>query len=148
MPPLRPKCVLIALLFAWVAAIYVPSAAIAAARLSPLADGRSLPAAVWAVADEVAPAAKIGFALLFALLLAARRRLLPRLAPPADMILGAAAMLAVVAALPQNWSRGFGIGLAGTRFDPAPLAIYLLSGVLAGLVFNRVEAGCRRRASA
>ena len=72
------------------------------------------------MADEVAPAAKIGFALLFVLLLAARRRLLPRPAVPADMILGAAAMLAVVAVLPRNWSRGFGIGLAGARFDPAP----------------------------
>lgn len=147
MQPRRPKCFLIALISAWAAAIYVPSLAVAAAGLSPLASGRSLPAAVWAVADEVAPAAKIGFALLFVLLLAARRRLLPRPAVPADMILGAAAMLAVVAVLPQNWSRGFGIGLAGARFDPAPLALYLLSGALAGLVFNRIEAGCRRRSA-
>jgi hypothetical protein len=145
MPPLRPKCFLIALVFAWVAAIYVPSLAIAAAGLSPLAEGRSLAAAIWAVADEVAPAAKIGFALLLGLSLVARRRLLAGPALPADMILGAIAMLAVVAALPQIWSRGFGIGLAGTRFDPVPLAIYLSSGALAGLVFNRVEAGCRGR---
>jgi hypothetical protein len=147
MQQIRPRCFFIALVFGWVAAVYLPAAIIAASGLSPLAAGRSLPGAIWAVADETAPAAKLGFALAFALLLFARRRLLASFTLAADMAAGGAAMLLVLALLPQYWSRGFGIGLGGTRFDPTLLAIYLASGALAGLGFSLSEAGCGKRAT-
>jgi hypothetical protein len=145
MPPIRPKCFLVALIAGWVVAIFLPSAIIAAAGLSPLAAGRNLAAATIEVADEVAPAAKIGFALLFALLLCARRRWARLPALPADILTGCAAMLAVLALLPLAWSRGIGIGLSGSRFDPALLAIYLLGAALAGLAFHLAEDKCLRR---
>jgi hypothetical protein len=142
MTAIRPKCFFVALVAGWVVAVYLPSAIVAAAGLSPLAAGRNLASATFEVADEVAPAAKIGFALVFALLLYARRKAarLPALA--ADLLIGCAAILAIVALLPQPWSRGFGIGVAGTRFDPLLVAVYLLGGALAGFAFHRTEAKC------
>lgn len=142
---IRPKCFFIALIAGWVAAIFLPSALIAAAGLSPLAAGRNLAAATIEVADEVAPAAKIGFALLFAALLYARWLWAPGPALPADILTGCVAMLTVLALLPRGWSRGFGIGLAGSRFDPTLAAIYLFSGALAGLCFHLAERRCGRR---
>lgn len=151
MPEARPaslKCVFIAWIFGWVTAIYLPSALIAALGLSPLAEGRSLPAATFAVADEVAPFAKIGFAIAFALFMVTARKLLRArgfAALLADAVLAAAAMLLTLAALPADWSRGFGIGLTGERFAPDVTAIYLLGAVLAGLVFAIAEARCAGR---
>ena len=40
---------------------------------------------------------------------------------------------------------GFGVGLAGIRFDPAPLAIYLAAAAFAGFVFHFSETRCLRR---
>ncbi len=144
MQPIRPKCFFVALIAGWVVAIFLPSLIVAAAGLSPLAAGRNLAAATVRVADEVAPAAKIGFALLFAALLYARRRWTAAPALPADLLVGCAAMLAVLALLPLAWSRGFGIGLSGRRFDPDLLAIYLVGGALAGLAFHLAERSCLR----
>lgn len=144
--PVSPRCFFVALIAGWVVAIFLPSAIVAAAGLSPLAAGRDLASATLEVADEVAPAAKIGFALVFALLLYVWRR---RIGPPAlwaDILAGCAAMLATAAMLPEPWSRGFGAGLAGSRFDPVLLAVYALGGALAGLAFHGSENRCRRRA--
>jgi hypothetical protein len=47
--------------------------------------------------------------------------------------------------LPESWSRGFGIGLKGMRFDPLPTAIYFLGGFASGVVFSQVEAKCLLR---
>jgi hypothetical protein len=145
MPPIRPKCFFVALSAGWAVAIFAPSATIAAAGLSPLAAGRNLAAATIEVADEVAPAAKLGFALVFAVLLYVRRRWTRVPALPADMLIGGVAMLATLALLPEPWSRGFGIGLAGDRFDPILLAVYFLGGALAGLAFRLAETRCLRR---
>jgi hypothetical protein len=54
-------------------------------------------------------------------------------------------MLAVLASLPAEWSRGFGVGLSGNRFDPGLLAVYLFSAALAGLAFHLAEKSCLRR---
>jgi hypothetical protein len=145
MQPIRPKCFFIALMSAWAIAVFLPSFVIAAAGLSPLAAGRNLLWATIEVADEVAPAPKIGFALLLSILLYARRRWARMPALPADVLIGCVAMLAVLALLPQIWSRGFGIGLSGTRFDPGLIAVYLSGAALAGLAFNLAEASCLRR---
>lgn len=152
-PEARPpslKCFFIAWIFGWVTAIYLPSGVIAALGLSPLAEGRGLPAATFAVADEVAPFAKIGFAIAFGLFMIGARRLLRvrgLAAILADAALAAAAMLLTLAVLPADWSRGFGIGLTGERFAPDVTAIYLLGAVLAGILFSISESRCARRGS-
>ena len=142
------KCFFAAWIFGWVIAIYVPSLLLAATELSPLAQGRGLPAAILAVADEAAPAAKIGFAVLMGLFLFVARRLIRiqgAAAVAADTMLALLAMLLMLALLPADWSRGFGIGMTGTRFAPAVTLIYLAGAGLAGLVFSLSEARCLRR---
>lgn len=140
------KCFFVAWIFGWVTAIYVPSLVIAAASLSPLATTSNFFGYVFAVADQVAPAAKLSFAALFAgFALAARR--LGKARASVDAASGMAAMMLVVALLPEDWSRGFGIGLAGTRFAVLPTATYLGGGLLAGIVLSVSEARCRARGS-
>jgi hypothetical protein len=145
-----PKCFFVGWISAWFIAIYAPSAMIALAGASPLADGRRLPAATFAIADQVAPAAKLAFAALLALMLLLSRRLALSAATRlvVDMSCASAAMLLVVALLPAPWSRGFGVGLAGDRFALAPLAMYLAGALLAGLAFSLSETRCRARAEA
>ena len=142
------KCFFAAWIFAWVTAIYFPSALIALADLSPATLERSLLLRTFAVADEVAPAAKIGFAILLGGLAMLSRRLLPmsRAQVVVDMVSAALATLLILAALPLDWSRGFGIGLTGNRFTPAPTAIYLGGALLSGLVFWLSAANCALRA--
>jgi hypothetical protein len=146
-PPMRPKCLFIGLIFGWVVAIFLPSALIAMLGLSPLAQGRSFPAATFAVADEVAPLAKIGFILLLAAGLIAARCFLRarREIVAADVLIAVAAMLATLAFIPAEYSRGFGIGLGGGRFSAGPLAIYLIGAVAAGLTAGLAEARCIAR---
>lgn len=145
---ISPKCFFIAWIFGWAVAVYLPSAAIALAQLSPLAKDQGFLAATLAVADEVSPAAKIGYALLLALLLLAARRLpkLPRSSTLAlDVALACLAMFLVIALLPGEWSRGFGVGLSGVRFGTEATLIYVASAAASGIVFHRAEAKCLRR---
>jgi hypothetical protein len=145
--PVSPKCLFAAWIVGWAVAIYLPSALVALTGLSALTEGRSLPAATIAVADEVAPAAKIGFGLLFALLLFAVRRLNPRgwLMLGADIAAACLASFIVVAFLPREWSRGFGIGLTGERYHLEALAIYLLGAVAAGFAASTSYRKCNGR---
>jgi hypothetical protein len=142
-----PRCLFVALISAWFVAVFVPSAVIALCGLSPLAVGHGFLAATWRVADEVAPFAKIGYAAAFlALLVLARRIPLDRQWDiPIDMVLACLAMLLVLAFLPRTWSRGFGIGLTGTRFSPLPTFIYFVGAVLSGLTFALSEQKCCER---
>jgi len=141
------KCFFVGWISAWFIAIYAPSAMIAVAGLSPLAQGRSLPGATFAIADEVAPAAKLAFAALLALMLLLSRQFAWARATRliVETLCAPAAIFLVLALLPESWSRGFGVGLAGDRFAPAPLAIYLAGALLAGLAFALSEARCRQR---
>lgn len=59
-----------------------------------------------------------------------------------DAIIGVVSMMLVVAFLPEYWSRGFGIGLNGIRFDTLLTTIYLIGGFLGGIVFSLSEARC------
>lgn len=142
---LTPKCFFVAWIFGWVMAIYVPSFLITAVGVSPLTTRNNFLSDVFAVADEVAPAAKLAFAIFFASFLILARKFGSARATLVDMALGAAAMLLVIALIPQGWSRGFGIGLAGTRFAALPTAIYIGGGLLSGFVFSTSEARCRAR---
>ncbi|CAA9535758.1 MAG: hypothetical protein AVDCRST_MAG91-3394 [uncultured Sphingomonadaceae bacterium] len=142
---MRPRCVFLGLIMAWVVAIYLPSLLLPAVGLMPLAPGQSLPAATWALADEVAPLAKLAYAaILSTLLLGVRRLALNRIALiAADVALACIAMLAVLALLPEDWSRGFGVGLTGTRFAAGPTLVYLVGAAFSGFTFSLVEANCR-----
>jgi hypothetical protein len=141
------RCFFVATIAGWFVAVYAPSALIALTGTSPLAAGRSLPAAVFAIADEVAPAAKIGFALLFVPMLLLARRVAPPRIPVVvlDILSSCAAIVLVLALLPAEWSRGFGIGLTGARFAPGPLLMYLAGAILAGLGFSQSEQACLAR---
>lgn len=141
--PIIPKCFFVAWIFGWVTAIYVPSFLVTVVGLSPLVGGVHLLSDVFAVADEVAPAAKLAFAILFAGGVLMARRLGGTIATAVHMAIGAIAMFLVIALLPEEWSRGFGIGLTGTRFAALPTAFYLGGGLLSGLAFTISEARCR-----
>lgn len=126
----------------WATAVYLPSLALALLSLSPRATGENLFVDAFQVADEVSPAAKLAFAILFGGFLVgirmagATRRLL------VDAIIGVVSMMLVVAFLPEYWSRGFGIGLNGIRFDTLLTTIYLIGGFVGGIVFSLSEARC------
>ena len=143
-----PTCFFAGWIVGWATAIYVPSALIALTNLSPVVQGRTLLSGIFEVADEVAPAAKISFAVIFAVLMFVARRLtISRgfVAIAVDMLLASTAMLLTLAILPPDWSRGFGIGLTGTRFAPDVTAIYMAGALLSGLVFSLSEARCSAR---
>lgn len=133
----RPRCLILGMVLAWIAALYLPLILIAAAGPSGIT-------ASWAMADAVSIPAKLGFALIFAALILASRRfpLGPQARVAADAVLGALAMLLLLAFLPQAWSRGFGIGLTGARFDAVATFCYLAGGLAAGLVFTLADAKC------
>lgn len=146
--PTTPKCFFAAWIFGWVTAIYVPSALVAATGLSPVAEGKGFLAAIFAVADEVAPAAKIGFAVILAGLMLTARMLKGSRGMTAlatDMVLAVVAMLVMLVALPLGWSRGFGIGLTGTRCAFDATMIYFAGALLSGMVFSISEARCLAR---
>lgn len=138
------KCLFIAWVFAWVTAIYIPSGLIAALSLSPIAKGANLLVDTFEVADETSPAAKLTFAVLFGVVLLASRLGRVRLGALFEAGLGLLCMLLVVSFLPEHWSRGFGVGLTGSRFELLPTAIYLGGGFLSGIVFSLSEANCAR----
>jgi len=143
--PASPKCSFTAWVLAWATAVYLPSFVIAMLSLSPLASSGNLFLDTFEVADEVSPAAKLTYGFLFgAFMILARaggagRRL------SVDASIGVASIALVVALLPEDWSRGFGVGLTGVRFAPLPTAIYLIGGVASGIVFSLTEKKCRSR---
>jgi hypothetical protein len=65
--------------------------------------------------------------------------------PLIHCVIGVVSIALVVALLPEYWSRGFGVGLDGTRFAPLPTAIYLIGGLASGAVFLLAEARCMSR---
>jgi hypothetical protein len=135
------KCSGPAWLFGWVTAVFLPSLCIACARHG--LDG--LPGMTWKIADDVGPFAKLllGGLLILFFWLAARVRTGPLAVRAA--LGGLAAMALALALIPAGYSRGFGIGLTGARFDPAVLPWYAIGAVAAGLVFAFALARCRAR---
>ncbi len=141
------KCFAFGWIPAWAVAIFLSSALIAVSGVAPVSSNCGL-ACTLAVADEMSPQAKLlfGFA-MGAVMLAARQRRPSTTAMLAvrDGFAAAAAMAIVLAILPEAWSRGFGIGLFGTRFSAGPTAIYLASAAIGGGIGTLLERSCRRR---
>lgn len=125
---------------AWVVQIFGTSAALAIMR-NDVWPGFL---AIWSTADAVGPAAKIGFVAVLALLLAPVRRAPSGLGRHLAVWVtaGALAVLSVLALLPTELSRGFGIGLGGTRFALDSLPIYLGGAMAAGAVGALVQRRC------
>ena len=122
-------------------AVFLPSLLIALDRHG-LAD---LPATTWKTADDMGPFAKLILGGLLIPGFFAATRL--RTGPPAlrAALAGLAAMTLTLALLPAAWSRGFGIGLTGARFDLQVLPWYALGAAASGLVFAFALARCRAR---
>lgn len=150
------RCVWLAWLTAWVTAIFLSSALMAAFGLSIPARGigqelSDLPAATWKVADDVGPAAKLllGFILLIVMPLSNRSF---RRAKSVQLIgnaaAGAFAMTATLLLVPSTYSRGFGIGLTGARFDGATFPLYFLAGIAAGIMFTIATRRCQAKNAA
>jgi hypothetical protein len=142
------RCSLTALLAAWVTMIFGTSLLMAA--FGPLGASQTglweLARAALDGADEMAPAVKLLLIALFALQVLGGRRLDPqrpwqRVA--VNAALGVSAMLLTLALVPESFSRGFGVGLTGARFDPVALPVYLCGGALGGVVFTLSWTRCR-----
>lgn len=121
---------------AWAIMVFLPGA-IAVVLGSPLAEanGRNALSAIWALGDDIFPTAKLACgALLLAFLLASRRLNLRNNAIRALLgaIGGIAVMVIVLALIPVDHARGFGIGLTGERFDSSMTPLYLAAGAIAG----------------
>lgn len=143
--PTSPKCIFVAWVLAWATAVYLPSLMIAALSLSPLASAGNLLLDAFEVADEVSPAAKLTYAILFGALVMAARVGGAGRGVFVNVLIGLVSIALVVALLPEYWSRGFGIGLNGVRFDPLPTTIYAIGGIASGVVFSLLEAKCMTR---
>jgi hypothetical protein len=128
-------------LFGWVTAVFLPSLLIAFERYG-LAG---LPGNSWKAADDIGPFAKLllGALLILFFWLATRLHAGPLALRAA--LGGLAAMALTLALIPAAYSRGFGIGLSGARFDPAILPWYAIGAVAAGCVFALALARCRAR---
>jgi hypothetical protein len=146
------RCVLWGWVVAWAVAVYLPSAGIAFAGLSPPASivgqgWHNLPRATFVVADWMSPGAKLALGALLAAFFWLGERSAPR--PEARITLSIAAaiaaMLVDLALLPADLSRGFGIGLTGARFDWAVLPFYLAGAAIGGGLFVPLKDGCARR---
>ena len=156
--PLR--CWLVALLGGWVTMIFGSSALIVLWGV-PNAMTRSgvgspgMLAAMLRVADEMAPAAKLLLVALFAALLWLREWSragtcghAPRWTRYAlNISLAVAAMALTLGLLPTAYSRGFGVGLTGARFDPGVLPLYLISAALGAVAYTWSVTRCRARSA-
>lgn len=145
------KCFFVGWIFSWVTAIYVPSLLIAITGFSPSSVQEGFLSSTFAVADEVAPAAKLSFAALLAAFVFVGRKVLSDTgywAVALRMLSALAAMLLILTFLPATWSRGFGVGLTGMRFSPGATLIYVAGALLSGLVFALSEAKCLARSAA
>ena len=143
--PKSPKCFFAAWVLGWTTAVYLPSLLISLLSLSPLPPVGNLFLDVFEIADEVSPAAKLSYGIIFGALVIAARAGGARRGLLVNVPIGVISIALVVALLPENWSRGFAIGLNGVRFDPLPTAIYLPGGAASGLVFSLVETKCLSR---
>lgn len=147
--PFRPgvKCFLFAWIPAWGIGVFAASAFLAALGLSPAIDGCGV-RCTFDVADAVSPQAKLAFGVLLGLAMWLAR--MPRPSSIAtlacrDATAGVLATVAVLVLLPESWSRGFGIGLFGTRFALLPTAIYLVSAAIGAVVGTFLERSCRKQ---
>lgn len=105
----------------------------------------------WAVADEMGPAVKISIILLFAICIFTYRKFSAKnnfiLSSIISAFFATVSVLLVLAFLPAEYSRGFGIGLTGTRFDEQVIVFYLIGAVAGGLAFSYTDYRLSKKAN-
>jgi hypothetical protein len=95
---------------------------------------------IWEIADEMGPFVNISIVFLFGGLLYIFRKILKnRFFYLTNIISALIAVILVLAFLPENISRGYGIGLTGFRFDPKTFPIYLAGAAFGGTVYSLVN---------
>lgn len=147
----RYHCPLSLWLICWCLAIYLPSFGIACSGLSPqaVAAGGSIFVRTFVVADWMSASAKLLFGALLipGMWLTTRvAGLIGRLA--AGSSISVMAMIVDLGLLPATLSRSFGIGLTGSRFDPAVLPYYLGGAAIAGAAGVAAHYRCTHKAAA
>ncbi|GAB3972058.1 hypothetical protein GCM10028806_23470 [Spirosoma terrae] len=93
----------------------------------------------WEIADEIGPIVKISIIIIFAILVSISTNVIKYPQNSIYLVNAVLAILSVVIVLgllPKAYSRGFGIGLTGIRFDHQTLPIYLIGSALGGLVYS------------
>lgn len=132
------------LLFSWVAIVFGTSMLIAAFAPIPIKQYQAQPVLnylqqCWEIADEMGPVVKLSIIALFSVLIYLFKNYTLRhhnlLAYVTAVVIAISTILIVLAFLPASYSRGYGIGLTGTRFDMAMLPYYLSGALLGGIVF-------------
>lgn len=132
----------------WAVAVFLPSVLIAYAQGPGGSALKRLAADSWHVADEMAPGAKLLLGALLAVGFFGVERLARRPGGATFLlcaVAGVAAMLLTLLLIPADWSRGFGVGLAGERLPPKLLPFYLVGAAAAGLVHAFTAARCRAK---
>lgn len=121
-------------LLAWGCSIFFSSALLAV--LYPVNQVGFL-SRFWAIADEMSPLAKLmfggGLALTFILLASARR--ISRFSYLQFGPAAATIPAIVMAIIPVDYSRGFGLGFSAELFDPVELGCWMIGSFLGGLLF-------------
>jgi hypothetical protein len=93
----------------------------------------------WEIADEIGPIVKISIIIIFAILVSISANFIKHkknIVYLVNAVLGILSIVIVLGFLPKDYSRGFGIGLTGIRFDNQTLPIYLIGSILGGLVYS------------
>ncbi|MCJ8211982.1 hypothetical protein MUY27_19850 [Mucilaginibacter sp. RS28] len=96
---------------------------------------------IWEIADDMGPVVKLSIIAVFAVLYILSRSIIKKSRLSfytGSIIIAVIAVLLVLALLPADLSRGYGIRLTGARFDLSMLPIYLSGAVLGGVVFSYI----------
>ena len=142
----KPAVIATAFLAGWVAMIFCTSALLVlfAPILLPVYHTNVLInflQSTWEVADEMGPLVKISLIIVFGILVFLFKGVLNS---PAIWVytkyisIAIISMIIVLGLLPSDYSRGFGIGLTGMRFDKNVLHLYILGAMIGGALFARV----------
>jgi ribosomal protein L7/L12 len=147
------RCAFSAWIISWAIAVFLPSAVFAYLGLFTSAAGieqglSAFLAATWQAADDVGPVAKLMVGAWFALLCGVAVLRMPSnfLAQAIALsICGALGMLFALLLIPAAYSRGFGIGLSGSRLDQQTLPIYMLGGLVSGFLLSILYWRCHKK---
>ncbi len=96
---------------------------------------------IWEVANEIGSLVKLSIVIIFGLLVISLRKVEKSTSIffyLANNVLAIIAVLVVFTLIPSGYSRGYGIGLIGKRFDMQLLPIYLCGAIFGGARYSFV----------
>ncbi|MES3019682.1 MAG: hypothetical protein V4721_17975 [Bacteroidota bacterium] len=101
---------------------------------------------VWELGDAIGPIVKLSLIIIFAILVSMLRNNFnekPQFVYVKSITFALLSMLLVLFFLPLEYSRGFGIGLTGSRIDTSVFFFYIIGAIAGGIVyaytFNRLS---------